>query len=103
MNLFIKFSIFLLVILLFGCSNKYAINLSNVSFQEADGVDIMSYQVTNPTAQNLSCNITFKSTAKTLFSDSFEIKSHETKEFAPRIDFPNGKTNLVFDDKCKPI
>jgi hypothetical protein len=91
----------LLLVLVTGCS-QYEVNLSEVSFDHDEDVDIISYIAENPTEEKLTCELIIKFEGQDAIKDTFNLESKETKELSTRAKLPSGETKLVMQTRCKP-
>ncbi len=99
----ILLTILSLLVLLIGCTSKYDITLSEVSFDHEENIDIVKYVAVNPTLHNLDCELKIRFGGEDAVTDNFEIAIDETKNLSTRVQLPNGETNVVLITRCKPI
>ncbi|MBU1854200.1 MAG: hypothetical protein KKF89_00620 [Nanoarchaeota archaeon] len=99
----LKYHYLILLLILISCTPKYDVELTEISFSHDEEIDIINYQVYNPTNENLSCELEINLEEEESVTDNFEINAFEEINMTTRAKLPFGETRVMLKTRCKPI
>ncbi|MAG38962.1 hypothetical protein CMO90_02630 [Candidatus Woesearchaeota archaeon] len=96
-------NLILILLIITSCTPRYDVQITNVEFEHPEGVnyDLIKYVATNPTTEDLQCELKMKFEGEKSAKENFEIKSQETKNLTINAKLPFGNTSIKIITSCQ--